>query len=249
MRFIVAFMLSGLLSEVHAQQWIYDTNPAVIATAHERSQYHVADGIFPTGPSEFLKEAKREAPTVVHAHGCQGISWDEHYLTTFFKENGANVVLLDFLKRGVDASCETFPRVGGWPEVSNPARIAARRLELEHQVTWLKQQGFTNIYVSGHSEGGRTVQAVQQDVKAVFISGMDCKPEHMRFWSPRKTNKIMVFLSRRDAWLNYPQSRIVGCSHFFNSSHVIEYWTDVPSHSPVSAFSDWKDIVKQALKQ
>ena len=231
----------------NAQGWAYDASPALIATAHERSQYHAADGIWATGPADFLKEAKRDAPTVVHAHGCQGIGWDEHYLTVFFKANKANVVLLDFLKRGVDASCGSEPRVGGWPETSNPARIAARRLELEHQITWLKQQGFTNIFVSGHSEGGRTVQAVEQDVKAVFISGMDCKTENYRFWNPRKTNKVMVFLSRRDAWLNYPQGQIIGCAQFWNRSHVTGYWTDVPSHSPVSAFDEWKAAVRQAL--
>jgi hypothetical protein len=181
-------------------------------------------------------------------HGCFGIYMDDGLLRSFYVDQGANVVMMDFLKvKGRQRSCELHPNAGGWPETSNPARIRARRLELEAQVKWLKEQGFRKIFVSGHSEGGRTVQGLRAEVEGVFIHGMDCKASRMRFWDPNSRNKIKVFISSRDPWLDYPNSVIQGCSTIFNRSYVSDHWSRQATHSPLVE-QEWRDVLSRELK-
>ena len=194
-----------------------------------------------------MNEAKREVPVVLHVHGCLGVQWDEQRLGTFYAEQNVNIVMLDFMKlEGRKPSCEAFPKAGGWPEVSNPDRIAARRLEMESQIQWLKDQGFKKIYVSGHSEGGRTVQGVKADVAGVFIYSMDCKISMRHFWTPNPNNQIKVFISSRDPWLDYPQVSIRGCKSLFDRQ-VSEYWSNQNSHG-VLLEKEWRDVLARELK-
>lgn len=238
--------LLAFCSFAHAQPFVYDTAPAVVEAALDRSLYFTqkGNGGIPLTREQFLERAERDRPTVVHLHGCAGIHADDRGLGAFFLLQGANVILMDFLARGVGRSCDNRPRLEGHPETSNPARIEARRLEMERQVAWLQQNDFTRVFVSGHSEGGRVVQGLKAEVRGVFIEGMDCK--NTRFWSPSGKNRIQVFLSRKDPWLGYPAAPVRGCSHFLNSSRVSDHWTDIPLHGP-QADDAWSAVMTEAL--
>lgn len=230
----------------------YDASPEIVNTSYQRSDYYTQDqgAVWAASIDEFLREADRKAPLVVHVHGCSGLSMDDGLLRSFYMDQGsANVVMMDFLKvKGRTPSCELHPKPGGWPETANPLRIKARRMELESQVQWLKDQGFKRIYVSGHSEGGRTVQSLKAEVTGVFIHGMDCKIGRMEFWDPNPNNKIMVFLSSKDPWLDYPQTVVRGCKSLFNRGYVEEYWSGQPTHSPLVE-QEWRDVIVRELTQ
>lgn len=137
----------------------YDTSPEVINTTFQRSIYYTADAYpLPLKIDEFLNEAKRDVPVILHAHGCSGVSWDEQRLGTFYAEQKVNMVMLDFIKvEGRKLSCEPFPKAGGWPEVSNPDRIAARRLEMESQIQWFRAKVATD---NDEASGTRAAQAL-----------------------------------------------------------------------------------------
>lgn len=157
--------------------------------------------------------------------------------------------MMDFLKvKGREPSCEPYPKPDGWPETSNPSRIKARRMELESQVQWLKDEGFKKIYVSGHSEGGRVVQGLKAEVAGVFIHGMDCKSSRAEFWDPNPKNRIMVFVSSKDPWLGYPSYAVRGCRSLFNRSYVEDYWSSHPTHSPLVE-QEWRDVISRVLKR
>lgn len=244
-------LLAGLLLTGSAQaQGAYDTSPEIVSTAYQRSDYYTqAQGsVWAASINEFLQEADRNVPLVVHAHGCSGLSLDDGLLRSFYMDHGAaNVIMLDFLKvKGRNPSCDPYPKVGGWPEVANPDRIKVRRLELESQVQWLKDQGFTRIYVSGHSEGGRTVQGLKAEVAGVFVHGMDCKIGRLEFWDPNPKNRILVFVSSKDPWLDYPRVVVHGCRSLFNRDYVEEYWSDQPTHSPLVE-QEWRDVISREL--
>lgn len=229
----------------------YDTPDDVLRTSYERSDYYTqAQGaVWAASIEEFLREAGRDQPVVVHVHGCYGQYMDDGSLRNFYVDQGANVVMMDYLKvKGRERSCELRPRPDGWPETSNPARIRERRVELEAQVQWLKSQGFTRIFVSGHSEGGRTVQGLKSQVAGVFIHGMDCKASRMRFWVPNSDNRILVFLSERDPWLGYPGATVQGCGTFFNRSFVKDFWTAQATHSPLVE-QGWREVIADELKR
>lgn len=241
--------LAGLLPLVGAAQApdAYAITPEIIDNTYQRSEYFTPETLGAISAEAFLKAADRSAPVVVHSHGCYGLSLDDSALGGFYGKQGASVVMIDFLKvSGRQPSCDIRPKVGGWPEVSNPRRIQVRRAEMESQVEWLKREGFKRIYVSGHSEGGRVTQGLQADVAGVFIHVMDCKPERMEFWRPNPNNKIKVFLSSKDDWLNYPQSVIKGCATLFNRGQVEQFWTSHPTHSPLVE-QEWKDVLAREL--
>lgn len=247
---ILGVLLGMLLSTGPAPaQVAYDASSEIVSTTHQRSDYYtqVQGAVWAASIDEFLQEADRDVPVVVHAHGCSGLSSDDGLLRSFYVDQGANVVMMNFLnEKGRKPSCEPYPKAGGWPEVANPDRIRARRMELESQVRWLKDRGFNKIYVSGHSEGGRTVQGLKSEVAAVFIHGMDCKIGRMEFWVPNPKNRIMVFISSKDPWLDYPNSMVRGCKSLFNRDYVEEYWSDRPTHSPL-AEQEWRDVISREL--
>lgn len=214
---------------------VYDTSAAMIEGAIQRSRYHpyaLMDqwGVWARGTDlpTFLEATSREEPVLVHLHGCAGPTLDEADLVYFFTKSKVNIVVMRFLVRGdADSSCPGGPRPEGWPETRNPSRIEARRLEMEKQVSWLREQGFQRIFVSGHSEGGRVVQGLKAKVDGVIISGMDCK--HLEWWRPNPDNRIAIFLSRNDPWLGHPVHMIRGCGSFFDSK-IKHHWTSIHGH-------------------
>lgn len=241
-------LLALLCTSLAQAQLDYDTSPSLIKTAHERSHYWLHRMTWEVGTNDdasieqFLEEANRRDPVVVHAHGCLGVHGSDDTLKSHYMYNKINVVQLDFLRRpGVVASCDRA-RNEGHVEVMNPRRIEARRMEMEHQIQWLRAQGFTNVHVSGHSEGGRVAQGLRADVRSVMVHGMDCKPVMRHFWADRNPeNRIFVFLSRRDNWLGWPKHQIVGCSSWF-SNQITQYWTEIETHEVLPEAS-WRDLV------
>ena len=224
----------------------YGTAPDLIAKTPARSRYFTWEG--EVTPDEFLEQADRHVPVVLHMHGCGGIHpWSDMSFVTMVRQNHMNVVAPDFLARGdAQTSCPSGrAEPGGHPETSNPARIAARRLEMEQMIGWLKAQGFTQVWVSGHSEGGRVVQGVKADVRGVLVLGMDCKVERLQFWQPNPRNRVHVFVSRRDPWLDWPRATIRGCGGIADSTTM--HWTDVESHEPLSDPA-WRGQIVQLLK-
>lgn len=236
MRFVIGLFLACLSNLAWAQGTkVYDTSAVLIEGAIQRSRYHphaLMDqwGVWQRGTDlpAFLEAANRADPVLVHVHGCAGLTLDEADLVYMFTKNKVNVVVMRFLVRGdAESSCPGGARPEGWPEVRNPSRIGARRLELEKQVAWLRHQGFQRIFVSGHSEGGRVAQGLKAKVEGVIISGMDCKL--LEWWQPNPENRIAIFLSRRDPWLGYPVHTIRGCGSFFDSK-ITHHWTWSEGH-------------------
>lgn len=226
----------------------YATPPDVLLAAPERSAYTVQTDGSPrlVDPAAFLREAGRDAPVVVQLHGCYGVNRSDRLLRDFFAAQGANVVVMDYLALpGRARSCALRPEPQGWPEASNPQRIRERRAEMEAQVDWLKAHGFRRIFVSGHSEGGRTAQGLQAEVAGVFIHGMDCKAVRRAFWHPNPRNRIRVFLSERDPWLGYPLHPIRGCSGPGRGA-VTDHWSSQPTHSPLVEPA-WRELIAHDL--
>jgi hypothetical protein len=129
-------------------------------------------------------------------------------------------------------------------ESRNPDRINLRRAEGEVLVKDLQSKGFTNIYISGHSEGGRIAQSWSIPVKGLIVHGMDCKSG---FWK-QDTNKLKIILlnTREDSWLTvngmFP---VIGCKDELNKDWVTEVITDGSSHNilptsvHVSSLTNW----------
>lgn len=234
-----------IFASTGAQTQPYDISSETISSAYARSMYYTADANpLPLKIDEFLKEADQSIPVVVHAHGCFGVGWDEAKLGDFYAEQKVNFVFMNFLKLN-RASCESYP--SAWHEAANPARINARRLEMESQIQWLKNKGFKRIFVSGHSEGGRTAQGLKTKVEGIFIYSMDCKADKSQFWEPNPENKIKIFISSQDPWLDYPRSAIRGCRHLFNRGYVQDYWSSKPAHG-VLIEQEWRDVIARELK-
>jgi len=256
MRSLLAVTALALSVQSHAdttlENQFYDVSPAIINSAPERSEYYLhkytwTEGMGTTQDvplARFLQEADRKEPVVIAVHGC-ATGAGEETLKSHFMYNGVNVVVVNFIKRGVRPSCLRYPVKGGWPEVSNPKRIKARRMELEAQVQFLKDNGFQRIWVAGHSEGGRVAMGLKAEVSGVMIFGMGC--HYRQFWSPNPRNPHYVFLSRKDDWLGWPDHKIVGCRTLFNSSYVAEYWSDIPSHD-VLLEAEHRDITVRLVK-
>ena len=234
-KYIVA--LAGALAANCAAAADYSTQPELIASAPERSRFFTWEG--EVAREDFLLGADRQAPLVIHLHGCAGIHpYSDLSFIRALREKSINVVAPDFLARGdATTSCPSGrAEPMGHPETSNPRRIAARRLEMERVIAWARENGFQRIWVTGHSEGGRVVQGVRAGVSGVIAIGMDCK--NTAFWQPNPGNKVHVFVSHRDPWLGWPGAPVRGCGSPWDSSTM--HWTNEPSHEPL-ADPAWKD--------
>ena len=116
------------------------------------------------------------------------------------------------------------------------------RKEAEVLVKDLYAKGYKNIYISGHSEGGRTATTWVLPVKGVIVHGQDCSIPG--FWNIQRNQKTIVLLSKNDVWLTTHRN-MIGCRHFFNRDWVTEIMTDDASHAPfgndthINEFRKW----------
>ena len=190
----------------------------------------------------FLKEVPTDKKIFVHLHGCGGLYYGDNIIREQYLRLDIAVIFINFLKRpGVSSSCPEGKH-RNTSEASNFSRIDIRRKEAEVLVKNLQTAGYTNIYVSGHSEGGRVASTWTLPVSGVVIHGMDCKLPG--FWNIQKGQKTLVMFNWKDEWL-VAQRSIQGCRHIFNKGWVTESTTDHSSHIPfqhpthIKSFHDW----------
>jgi dienelactone hydrolase len=190
----------------------------------------------------FLSEVDTNTKIFVHLHGCGGIGSYDFDIRNEYSKHGAAVIFIDFLSRpGVSTGCPggIYGKVKHSGDIS---RIDIRRKEAEVLVKDLYAKGYKNIYISGHSEGGRTATTWVLPVKGVIVHGMDCA--FSRFWNIQQNQKTIVLLSKHDIWLKTHRN-IIGCRHFFNKDWVTEIMTDDASHAPfgndihITEFRKW----------
>jgi hypothetical protein len=191
----------------------------------------------------FLSEVDTDKKIFVHLHGCGGIGYYEFFnIKNEYLKNDAAVIFIDFLSRpGVGSGCPGGLH-GKVKHTHDSKRIDIRRKETEVLVKDLYAKGYKNIYISGHSEGGRTATTWVLPVKGVIVHGMDCAMPG--FWNIQRNQKTIVLLSKDDIWLKANRN-MMGCRHFFNKDWVTEIMTDDASHAPfgndthINEFRKW----------
>jgi len=176
----------------------------------------------------FLSEVDTNTKIFVHFHGCGGIGYNDYDIKNEYLKHDAAVIFIDFLSRpGVGSGCPGGLHGKVW-HTSDSNRIDIRRKEAEVLVKDLFSKGYKNIYVSGHSEGGRTATTWVLPVTGVIVHGMDCGISG--FWNIQRNQKTIVLLSKRDMWLATHRN-MMGCRNFFNKDWVTEIVTDDASHA------------------
>lgn len=176
----------------------------------------------------FLSDVDTNKKIFVHLHGCGGIGYSDYDIKNEYLKHDASVIFIDFLnRRGVASSCAGGMN-GNVLETINSRRIDIRRKEAEVLVKDLYAKGYKNIFISGHSEGGRTATTWVLPVKGVIVHGMDCGVTG--FWNIQRNQKTIVLLSKNDMWLK-ANKNIMGCRNFFNKDWVTEIVTDDASHA------------------
>jgi len=191
---------------------------------------------------KLLSEVDTNTKIFVHLHGCGGIGSDDFHIRNEYLKTNAAVIFIDFLSRsGVSTGCP----VGLYGRVKHTFdfnRIDIRRKETEVLVKDLYLKGYKNIYISGHSEGGRTASTWVLPVRGIIIHGMDCGMPG--FWNIQRNQRTIVLLSKDDIWLKTHRN-MMGCRHFFNRDWVTEIMTDDASHAPfgndthINEFRKW----------
>jgi dienelactone hydrolase len=189
-----------------------------------------------------LSEVDTNTKIFVHFHGCSGIGYSDYDIKNEYLKHDAAVIFIDFLsRRGVPLGCPGGLH-GKEKHSHDRSRIDTRRKEAEVLVKDLYANGYKNIYISGHSEGGRTATTWVLPVKGVIVHGMDCMVPG--FWNIQRNQKTIVLLSKNDMWLKANRS-MMGCRNFFNKDWVTEVVTDDSSHAAfvtdthVNEFRKW----------
>jgi hypothetical protein len=176
----------------------------------------------------FLSEVDTNTKIFVHLHGCGGIGYSDYDIRNEYLLNNAAVIFVDFLSRqGVSDGCPGG-MYGKVKYSDDRTRIETRRKETEILVKDLYSKGYKDIYISGHSEGGRVASTWVLSVSGVIIHGMDCKVSG--FWNIKRNQKTIVLFSKNDMWLT-AQRTVMGCRNFFNKDWVTEVVTDDSSHA------------------
>lgn len=190
----------------------------------------------------FLGEVDTNTKIFVHLHGCGGIGYSDYDIKDEYLKNYGAVIFIDFLKRrGVSDGCPGG-MYGKVKYSDDRTRIETRRKETEILVKDLYSKGYKDIYISGHSEGGRVASTWVLPVKGVIVHGMDCAVPG--FWNIQRNQKTIVLLSKNDMWLKANRS-MMGCRNFFNKDWVTEVVTDDSSHAAfvtdthVNEFRKW----------
>jgi hypothetical protein len=239
---IIALSIMPLFS-YSRQVYDHSLNNTVI----ERSLFYYET--WPTGDyNKFLKEINRDTKIFIHFHGCGGIYQGDFKVKDEYLSLGGAVILVNFLKRpGVTTSCPGG-KDGDVREILNPNRIDIRRKEAEVLVKDLQSKGYKNIYISGHSEGGKVASSWTLPVSGIVIHGMDCG--YNNSWNIQRNQKTLVLFSWKDEWLT-AQKSMASCQHFFNKDWVTEVTTNDISHAAfynkihVDAFRQWLTYASQ----
>lgn len=176
----------------------------------------------------FLSEVDTNTKIFVHLHGCEGIGYSDYDIKNEYLKHDAAIIFVDFFsRRGVSTGCPGG-MYGKVRYTFDTNRIDIRRKETEVLVKDLYNKGYKDIYISGHSEGGRVASTWVLPVKGVIVHGMDCAMSG--FWNIQRNQKTIVLLSKNDMWLK-AQRNMMGCRNFFNKDWVTEIVTDDAAHA------------------
>ena len=123
-------------------------------------------------------KAQKIWPTVVYIHGCKGHGYSSGIALRVLSDAGFVVIAPNsFARKNRPETCDTTQkrRIAGSP---GRAVTAMRLEEIAYAATatpelpWVDQQ---NLFIYGHSQGGRVVSAYSGDgFKAVATSGSRC---------------------------------------------------------------------------
>jgi predicted alpha/beta-fold hydrolase len=238
-RSIIALAL--MASAIPTMGQTYDMSNDIIDKSHLRSSSYTTKSLIDFGFNfeEFIKRADKTKPTVIHSHGCSGVSSDDLDLKNFYTGLGFNFVMLDFHKRG-DASASCTSNGGFTYHADTRKRLPPRLKELEHHVNVLKKNGIAIIYATGHSEGGMVVQYLQENVNAVVVHSMSCVPKFENIDNSKI--KYLHLVSLNDPLLTRPGLRFK-CEGYSNFTTV---HSKVFSHRAL-ADPEWESKIKEFL--
>lgn len=234
---ITALMLCMVTIPSMAQSMSTD----IIDSSHLRSTYYTKKSLIDFGVdfNEFIKTADKNRPTVVHSHGCSGVTSDDTDLKNFYTGLGFNFVMLDFHKRG-DASASCATGLVFTYHADTRKRLPPRLKELEHHIDILKKNGITKIYATGHSEGGMVVQYLQENVNAAIVHSMSCVPKFGNIDNSKI--KYLHLVSVNDPLLTRPGLRYT-CEGYENFTTAL---SKVYSHRAL-ADPSWENKIKEFL--
>ena len=129
--------------------------------------------IFATTPAKIVNTQR--LPVVLYFHGCTGLWRHDYQWADELKTLGFVVIAPDsFARAERKPNCDPRTHQTGY----FPQAMAMRDEEIRHAVQRVRQMPWAdpnNIYVMGHSEGGRAVTTnAVSGVRGTIISGWSC---------------------------------------------------------------------------
>jgi len=243
---ISKYLLSALvlllpINSVYAQGIeVYNNSPEIVTTAHNRSVYYINESRKTYNADDFINNADKSIPVVIHLHGCGGVHSGDREIRDFYMGLGFHFVMTDFLKRSdAVASCTVINnRLTYTGNVMT--RLPARVNEMHHHINYLKDNGFKNIIVTGHSEGGMVAQLINLSVNAVIMHSISCIP---KFRAPNKDNKFLQLISVNDPLISRGHILCQGKEGHENFKTVT---STESTHSPFAEHS-WKTEIRKFI--
>jgi hypothetical protein len=196
-------LLSTIVSVVFAQT--AEEKHSGVKNSWEEAEVYVPGKMFATTPSKVSVD--KPLPVVIYLHGCMGISPDNDVRWgRFFMEAGFIAILPNSMARpGRIPNCNPRTKKGG----DFPQAHAMRQEEIQFAVEQLKNCTWVdkkNIYLMGHSEGGRAVSCNRlEGFRGIIISGWHCtnieKTDFDGIFAPIDT-PILTLEWEHDSWLS-----------------------------------------------
>uniref|UniRef100_Q47H30 Dienelactone hydrolase domain-containing protein n=1 Tax=Dechloromonas aromatica (strain RCB) TaxID=159087 RepID=Q47H30_DECAR len=191
-----------------------DAGPEDVGKSWDSAVVHVPGKLLSTKVDRV--QVDKPMPVVLLMHGCNGLQKTESAWAGFLKDKGYIVVLPDSFARSRPQSCDPRTKRGGmFPGVvkfrHDEVRYAFDRLAL---LPWVDQR---NIFLMGHSEGGRVVALYGgTGFRGAVISAWLCNslrfPENNGLRLPENM-AILAIDHERDSW--YPDGEGRHCGEYF----------------------------------
>lgn len=262
MRLVSVLFATLLTACSHAQVY---PNPDVYHKRHtqtviSRSVFYAPawGGLYKEKWEEVVARDPNVRAVAVHLHGCAGLTMFEKNVADFYIHNlGIAVITPDFVARpgnftgcpgrGNDDMLEGGKRrfQEGVYTARNPNRMSARTDEVEHLVSYIKSITNKPIFLSGHSEGARTVyhyNIVDKQIVGAILHNQACNTEHSHIFRMPTTYKTFQIIENNDPWA----SGSADCSHHFkgrDSNNITVLRQQGRNHRPLQ-----NDEAKRELK-
>jgi dienelactone hydrolase len=163
----------GLIPAALAQQsrHVPAYDPAQVRTVLDRSVFYLPQfgAVYREKFKALLPQQPGVRGLIIHNHGCGGMWGWETTLAQFYYREGFAVITPEFVTReGNKLGCpggsaeEMLKRAAerareGVYTAANPARLDARGDDIAQAIRWFKAFSNLPIFLSGHSEGCRTI--------------------------------------------------------------------------------------------